>query len=150
MQADKCPRSDGFNPGFYQHFWDTCGDEVYQAGCQWITGGAFQPHVNSPNITLIPKGDSQTSMKDWRSIALYNIVYKIVAKVLSNRLKQVLDKCISINQSVFVPGRSILDNAMVAIEIVHYKKAKSKEKNGYDALKFDISKAYDRLDWDFL
>jgi len=62
----------------------------------------------------------------------------------------VLDKCISINQSAFVPGRSILDNAMVAIEIVHYMKAKAKGKSGDVALKLDISKAYDRLDWDNL
>jgi len=62
----------------------------------------------------------------------------------------VLDKCISINQLVFIPGRSILDNAMVAIEIVHDMKAKAKGKSGDVALKLDISKAYDRLDWDFL
>ena len=41
MQADKCPRSGGFNPGFYQYFWDNCGHEAYQAGCQWIASGAF-------------------------------------------------------------------------------------------------------------
>ena len=57
-----------------------------------------------------------------------------------------LDKCISINQSTFVPGRSILDNAMVVIEIVHYMKAKAKGKSGDVALNLDISKAYDRLD----
>ena len=89
-------------------------------------------------------------MKDWRPIALCNVVCKIVAKVLANRLKQVLVKCISINQSAFVLGRSILDNAMVAIEIVHYMKAKAKGKSGDVALKLDISKAYDRLDWDYL
>jgi hypothetical protein len=150
MQADKCPGPNGFNPGFYQHFWDTCGHEVYQAGCQWLANDVFPPHVNSTNITLIPKGDSQTSMKDWRPIVLCNVVYKIVAKVLANRLKQVLYKCISINQSAFVPGRSILDNVMVAIEIVHYMKAKAIGKSGDVALKLDISKAYDRLDWDYL
>ena len=150
MQADKCPGPDGFNPGFYQQFWDTCGSEVFQAGCQWLENGVLPPHVNSTNITLIPKGNSQTSMKDWRPIALCNVVYKIVAKVLANRLKQVLDRCISINQSAFVPGRSILDNAMVAIEIVHYMKTKAKMKSGDVALKLDISKAYDRIDWDYL
>jgi hypothetical protein len=70
--------------------------------------------------------------------------------VFAIRLKLVFDKCISINQSTFVPGRSILDNAMVAIEIVHYMKAKAKGKSGDVALKLDISKAYDRLDWDYL
>jgi len=89
-------------------------------------------------------------MKDWRPIALCNVLYKIIAKVLANRLKLVLDKCISDNQSAFVPGRSILDNAMAAIEIVHYMKTKSKG-NKYDAaLKLDISKAYDCIDWDYL
>ena len=78
-------------------------------------------------------------MKDWRPIALCNVVYKIVAKVLANGLKQVLDKCISINQSAFIPGRSILDKAMVAIDIVHYMKAKAKGKRGDVALKLDIS-----------
>jgi len=89
-------------------------------------------------------------MKDWRPIARCNVLYKIIAKVLANRLKLVLDKCISDNQSAFVLGRSILDNAMAAIEIVHYMKTKSKG-NKYDAaLKLDISKAYDRIDWDYL
>ncbi|MCI62951.1 RNA-directed DNA polymerase (Reverse transcriptase), partial [Trifolium medium] len=67
-------------------------------------------------------------MKDWRSIALCNVLYKVVAKVLANRLKGVLNKCISENQSVFVPGRSILDNVMAAIELVHYMKAKTRGK----------------------
>jgi hypothetical protein len=99
---------------------------------------------------FIPKGDSQVSMKDWRPIALCNVIYKLVAKVLANRLKSVLSKCISDNQSAFVPGRSILDNAMVAIEVVHYMKSKLRGKSGDVALKLDISKAYDKIDWDYL
>jgi hypothetical protein len=89
-------------------------------------------------------------MKDWRPISLCNVLYKIVAKVLANRLKPMLDKCISENQSAFVPGRSILDNAMAAIEIIHYMKAKTRGKKGEVALKLDISKAYDRIDWEYL
>ena len=58
-----------------------------------------------------------------------------------------LHKCISDNQSAFVLGRSILDNAMVAIEVVHYMKSKTSSKEGSVALKLDISKAYDRIDW---
>jgi hypothetical protein len=150
MQDDKCPGPDGFNSGFYKKFWDICGHEIYNAGCSWLDSGIFPPNLNSTNIALIPKGDNQVSMKDWRPIALCNVLYKVVAKVLANRLKEVLDKCISDNQSAFVPGRSILDNAMAAIEIVHFMKTKTRGKQGEVALKLDISKAYDRLDWDYL
>ncbi|CAJ2636114.1 unnamed protein product [Trifolium pratense] len=138
MEADKCPGPDGFNPGFYQQFWDICGQEVFSAGCSWLNSGVFPPSLNSTNIALIPKGDVQTTMKDWRSIALCNVLYKVVAKVLANRLKSVLNKCISDDQSAFVPGRSILDNAMAAIELVHYMKAKTRGKQGDVALKLDI------------
>jgi len=89
-------------------------------------------------------------MKNWRPIALCNVVYKMVAKVLDNRLKGVPDKCISSSQYAFVPDRSILDNAIVAIEVIHYMKAKAKGTQGDVALKFDISKAYVRLDWEYL
>jgi hypothetical protein len=70
--------------------------------------------------------------------------------VLANRLKHVLPHCISNNQSAFVPGRSILDNAMVAIEVLHFMRTKTRGEDRYVALKLDISKAYDRMDWDYL
>ncbi|MCH80360.1 replication protein A 70 kDa dna-binding subunit, partial [Trifolium medium] len=150
MEGDKCPGPDGFNPGFYHHFWDLCGHEIFKAGCAWLDCRAFPPNLNSTNITLIPKGETQTTMKDWRPISLCNVLYKVVAKVLANRLKSVLDKCISENQSASVPGRSILDNAMAPIEIIHSMKSKTRGKKGEAALKLDISKAYDRIDWVFL
>ena len=150
MNSDKCPGPDGYNPGFYQHFWNVCSDDIFKDCCEWLNTGHFPSSLNTTNIALIPKGNSQTSMKDWRPIALCNVLYKIVAKVLANRLKIVLPKCISDNQSAFVPGRSILDNAMVAIEIIHAMKTKFKGSKGCVALKLDISKAYDRMDWDYL
>jgi hypothetical protein len=150
MKPDKCPGPDGFNPGFFQHFWPLCGQQNFHECCSWLLTGTFPSTLNLTNIALIPKGDEQTSMRDWRPIALCNVIYKLVAKVLANRLKSVLDKCILINQSAFVPGRSILDNAMAAIEIVHFMKTKTRGKIGEVALKLDISKAYDHIDWDYL
>jgi hypothetical protein len=115
MKPDKCPGPYGFNPRFFQHFWPICGQEIFQQCCSWLATGTFPPSLNMTNIALIPKGDNQVTMKDWRPISLCNVIYKLVAKVLANRLKSVIDKCISDSQSAFVPGRSILDNAMVAI-----------------------------------
>ena len=92
----------------------------------------------------------QGSMKDWRPIALCSVLYKLVSKVLANRLKKILHKCIAETQSAFVPGISILDNALVAIELVHYMKTNIRRKDKNVALKLDISKAYDRIDWAYL
>ncbi|PNX73286.1 ribonuclease H, partial [Trifolium pratense] len=67
-----------------------------------------------------------------------------------NRLKICLDKCVSQEQSAFVEGRSILDNALIAIEVIHALKRKTTGRRGELALNIDISKAYDKVDWGFL
>jgi hypothetical protein len=56
MQPDKCLGPDGFNPGFYQHFWSVCSDDIFHECCQWMNEGQFPPTLNSTNIALIPKG----------------------------------------------------------------------------------------------
>ena len=84
-------------------------------------------------------------MRDLRPIALCNVLYKIIAKVLANRLKAFLPVLIDESQSAFVPGRAITDNVLVAFELIHYMKRKSYGKVGDVALKIDISKAYDRI-----
>lgn len=89
-------------------------------------------------------------MNDYRSIALCNVFYKILAKVLANRLKAILPASISENQSAFVPGRSITDNLLVAFEIFHHMKRKNYGNEGEVALKLDVSKAYDRVNWVYL
>lgn len=73
-------------------------------------------------------------------------LYKIISKVLCNRLKHILPKIIDPVQSAFVKGRSIQDNALIAFEAIHIMKRKNCGKFGDFALKVDISKAYDRVD----
>ena len=89
-------------------------------------------------------------MKDLRPISLCNVIYKIIAKVLANRMKHILSRIISSTQSAFAPGRSITDNVMIACELLHYMNRKQRGNVGEVALKLDIIKAYDRVDWKFL
>jgi hypothetical protein len=74
----------------------------------------------------------------------------LISKVLANRLKVILLQCISNNHSAFVLGRFILDNAMAEIELIHFMQAKTRGNDRYVALKLDIGKSYDRMDWDYL
>ncbi|MCH84971.1 RNA-directed DNA polymerase (Reverse transcriptase), partial [Trifolium medium] len=94
--------------------------------------------------------DNPGSMRDYRLISLCNVLYKMVSKLLANRLKRVLDKCISEEQSAFMEGRYITDNALIAIEIIHALKRKTRGVKGELVLKIDISKAYDKVEWSFL
>ncbi|GAU17164.1 hypothetical protein TSUD_177940 [Trifolium subterraneum] len=125
-------------------------DDIFSAASTWLERGYFPTSLNETNICLIPKCDNPTSMKDLRPISLCNVLYKMISKVLANRLKCCLDKCVSQEQSAFIEGRSILDNALIATEVIHALKRKTQGKRGELALKIDISKAYDKVDWGFL
>lgn len=71
-------------------------------------------------------------------------------KVIANRLKRVLDKDISENQSAFLSGRLISDNVMITYEVMHILKAKRRGRDAYMALKMDMCKAYDQIEWSHL
>ena len=75
--------------------------------------------VNETLIVLIPKVQHPASLKEFRPISLCNVIYKVVAKCLVNRLRPILDEIISPEQSAFVPGRMITDNALVAFECIY-------------------------------
>ena len=89
-------------------------------------------------------------MSDFRSISLCNVLYKLFSKVLANRLKKFLRSIITEHQSVFAKDRLITDNILVAFETLHCMKNYSSGSSGYMALKLNMSKAYDRVEWSFL
>lgn len=124
MHPVKTPGSNGLNPVFYQNFCYVCGMDVYQSCCSWLNLGVFPFNLNDTNVVLILKVYNHDSMRDLRPISICNIVYKILAKVLANRMKRVIFKCISEEQSAFIEGRSIIENALIASEIIHYMKCK--------------------------
>lgn len=96
MHPDKASGPDGLNPGFFMRFWDNCGRDIYQAALNWLESGAIPPQISETNITLIPKCDSPSSMQELRPISLCNVTYRILAKLLANRLRPLLSKCVSI------------------------------------------------------
>ena len=101
------------------------------------------------NVFLIPKKDNAAFMKDFRPISVCNVLYKLMAKVLANKLKDILPRLISEIQSTFVLGRSITDNVLVTFKVIHHMKNKARDTEGEVALKLDIIKANDRVDCHF-
>lgn len=150
MHIDKSPGVDGLNPIFFQKFWPTIGQPIFDECMKWVAAGSIPTMVNDTIIALIPKCQNLEDMKDLEPISLCNVIYKIFAKVLANRLKVVLPQLISENLSAFVPGKSIINNVLMAFELLHYMKKKVKGKKGDIAIKIDMSKAYDSMDCHFL
>ena len=89
-------------------------------------------------------------MGDYRPIALCSFYYKIFSKILTRRLQPILSSIISENQSAFVPERAISDNVLITHEVLHFLKTSKAEKRCSMAVKTDMSKAYDKLEWDFI
>lgn len=111
--------------------------------------GTIPPHLNETLITLIPKCQGANYLGAFRPINLCNTIYKVVTKINVMRLRPLLPSLISPLQCTFVLGRMELDNMIIAQELIHTISLK-KGKVGYMALKIDLEKAYDRLEWHFI
>ncbi|KAK2635086.1 hypothetical protein Ddye_029878 [Dipteronia dyeriana] len=145
----KASGKDGFLAVFYQKFWDSVGMEVTKYCLEVLNKSKSLEDINETVIILIPKIQKPTNMGDYRPISLCNVLYKIIIKAMTNRLRCVLGEVISETQCAFIPGRMISDNTIVGYECVNMLKRR-KRKIGYMALKLDMSKAYDRVEWGFI
>ncbi|RYR27722.1 hypothetical protein Ahy_B01g051758 [Arachis hypogaea] len=145
----KAPGLDGFPAIFYKENWDVIGESIinHVKSC-WEEPSNIKNH-NKTLITLIPKVTRPEFITQFRPIALCNVSYKGLSKILVNRLKPALIDRIAPHQSSFVPGRKIQDNILIAKELSHVMR-RMKGRKGYMAIKVDFEKAYDRLNWSFL
>ena len=100
--------------------------------------------------TLIPKMEKATQLKYYRPISLCNLLYKIVAKSLANRMKSSMHTVIDENQSVFIVGQYIEDNIILGFECNHCLGSHTHGKECFNALKLDINMAYNMVEWSFL
>ncbi|XP_018487967.1 uncharacterized protein LOC108858552 [Raphanus sativus] len=150
IHPDKAPGPDGFSASFFQANWDVVGADVIKEIQRFFTTGILQPSQNVTHVRLIPKIVGAKRVADYRPIALCNIYFKIISKLLSIRLKPVLHSIISENQPAFIPGRAISDNILITHEVLQYLKTSKAQKKCTMAVKTDMSKAYDRVEWKFI
>lgn len=150
IHEDKAPGPDGFSAGFYHTFWDIIGTDVSQEIKSFFERSCLDQRHNETHIRLIPKITGPKKVADYRPIALCSVHYKIIAKILAKRLQPWLSSLISIQQSAFVPNRAISDNVLITHEILHFLRTSEAKVHCAMAVKTDMSKAYDRIEWSFL
>lgn len=150
MNPDKAPGPDGMNPKFFQHFWQLMGNDISRFVSECVSRCSFPQGLGKANIVLLPKKQAPDTVGDLRPIALCNTIYKIIAKILANRMKNLLSPLIAESQCAFVPNRLITDNILIAAEAGHCLRRKVSGKQGWVGLKLDMAKAYDRMEWRFI
>ncbi|XP_071686940.1 uncharacterized protein [Rutidosis leptorrhynchoides] len=147
FDGNKTPGPDGFSLSFFKKAWYFLEDEVVQMFSQFFSNPSFPKGFNSSFIVLIPKSNLSKKIEQMRPISLINAPYKIIAKVLANRLKFVVSCIVSENQHGFVPSRALLDGVMFVSEVANLAK---KTKCPLLMIKLDFSKAYDSISHEFL
>ncbi|OIT39647.1 putative acyl-activating enzyme 19 [Nicotiana attenuata] len=145
--SDKAPGPDGYTMGFFHSCWDIVKEDVMQTLRNIHKHEFFEKSFNASYIALIPKKIGARELRDFRPISLIGSVYKIISKVLTERLKTVISKLVDRHQMAFIKGRQIMDATLVANECVD---SRLKMKTPGILCKLDIEKAYDHVSWVFL
>ena len=104
LNSDKAPGPDGFPIAFWIYSWEFVKSEVLGFFREFHDQGRFVKNLNASFLVLIPKKQTVEDFKDLRPISLVGDLYKILSKVLANKIKRVLDKVISKSQNAFVKG----------------------------------------------
>ena len=147
LNGEKAPGPDGFPIAFWSFSWEFVKDEVMEFFKEFYEKKKFVRSLNATFLVLIPKKGNVEDIKDYRPISLLRSLYKILAKVLANRLRRVLDKVISPSQNAFVEGRQILDAALIANEAVD---SMLRRNDGGVVCKLDIENAYDHVNLEYV
>ena len=147
MKVDTAPGPDGFPVIFFKKFWSLARPLILAITNGFALGRVDLSRLNFGVLTLIPKVPGAEDIRQFRPIALINVIFKFVAKAYAMRLSPIAHRTISRTQSAFIRGRHIHEGVISLQEIVHEVKSR---KLGGVFLKLDFEKAYDRVKWPFL
>lgn len=145
FKPHKSPGLDGLHPFFCQKYWNIIDNSVEDFCFAVFTHWEIPHCINNTYICLVPKSSNAATIGQCRPISLFNTIYKIITKILVNRVKPFLQDLIGPTQASFLANRRVADNAILVQEPLHYFKS-SKSKKGYVMLKIDLEKAFDRLE----
>ncbi|GKU89448.1 hypothetical protein SLEP1_g3583 [Rubroshorea leprosula] len=143
----KSPGPDGFNFRFIKEMWEVIKPEVVAFIQEFHKHGRIVRGANASFVVLIPKTENPQRIEEYRPISLIGVMYKIIAKLLANRLRKVLTKVIGEQQMAFIGGRQLVDGVIIANEVID--EVKRKKKSCF-IFKVDFEKAYDKVCWEFL
>ena len=149
MKPYKAPGPNGLHAGFFQKFWLLVGDSVRKEVEKVFIERKFLEYLNNTHIVLIPKVQGSEIIGNYRPISLCNSVYKIINKIIVARIKPHLDTLVFPHQTAFILGRKGVDNAIIVQELIHTI-GRAKGNRGFMAIKIDLEKAYDRIEWSFI
>eukprot|EP00253_Pinus_taeda_P031988 PITA_31988 len=147
MPLDKAPGPDGFTVAFYRSHWEIIKKDYIRMVKNFFTKCKMGSSIKSSHLALIPKDPNPQSFDIFRPISLCNVSYKIISKILANRIKKILPSLISENQGGFVPRRHITDNVILIQEAIH--SSMSRKERGM-IIKLDMANAFDRVNHSFL
>ncbi|KAG7556816.1 Zinc knuckle CX2CX4HX4C [Arabidopsis suecica] len=150
INSESAPGPDGFTALFFQKYWSLVKTQVISEIQGFFKTGVLPEEWNHTHICLIPKIPNPTKMTEVRPISLCSVLYKIISKILSSRLKTQLPFIVSSTQSAYVEKRLVSDNILIAHEIMHSLRTNEKMSLDFMVFKTDMSKAFDRVEWTFL
>lgn len=149
LGPDKAPGPDGFNAKVVQLNWAAFKKPIMAEVDEFFSTGHMKSYISRSNLVLIPKNESAARVNEYRPISICNLIYKLISKLILTRLKPFISGCISQAQTAFVPGREISENIVLLREVLH-SFSLSDYNNSEFCLKLDLSKAFDRMDWNYL
>ncbi len=147
MEGGKSPGIDGLPVEFFKEFWSELGDDLLSVLNESLTEGFLPLSCRRAVITLLPKKGNLQEIKNWRPVSLLCSDMKILSKVLANRLKEVMEQVVHLDQTYCVPGRSILDNVHLIRDVL--------DVSGFlgvdlGLISIDQEKAFDRIEHQYL